>query len=638
MNMMAGACIKKRQRYHIKEVDSLRALAVLLIIGVYSVPSYLPGGLIGLDIFFVISGFVITRAYSYIFISRNYTLKHFYVDRVSRLAPAVGLILVLTSVACVLMAQPDHLIAFAWSLLAQPLYLQNFVFWIEGDYVSGALSKPLLHTWSLAVGAQFYIVWGGVILFLQRYPGILIWVVIVGAISSLGSGFLVEPNSPPTAFYHLPTRVWEFALGILAYLLFLRSGKWFVRGWWVAVPAVLALAMIMFSAVSHTGGAAINVKQSLMACSATAFILAFTSALPGHPALFWMRLSPVLYVGRISYGLYLWHWPPLAIYYLAYGEAASPVIALGLMLLAFVGAVASYHLVEQPIRHKKWLPSSGSILRAVGGSSVVAAGFALAILWSDGMIQRYPKDIQPLLAAPTERGAFRCGQVFALLNPRAESCPLSETDMSKAGAVLVLGDSHADVLKEMIAESGRVNGRNVHLASRNCDLGRFGSLPFCNPNVFERLIAHARGLGVTDVVAISYWEADKFDASSLIADIRKLIDAGFTVRIMRVVPHHENYDPRLRAKAALAGQPLDLSGVSLATHLADTALVNQTIDQAVAGFPVESVSVLSPADYLCPGDQCLYHRDGTPLYLDSNHLTFTGARELRPMFDALLQR
>jgi peptidoglycan/LPS O-acetylase OafA/YrhL len=622
---------------YINEVDSLRALAVTLVVAYHAFPTYLTGGFIGVDVFFVISGFVITNAYLLPLIAKEKTLRDFYIARFRRLAPALGVVLALTSVVCVVVLQPDRLMAYGWSLLAQPLYLQNFVFWVEGDYFSGGLTKPLLHTWSLAVEEQFYILWAGLILVLRRYPKALMWVVIMGAIVSLAVGFAVEPRSPKTVFYHLPTRVWEFAFGILACLLLRRIGKLPASlGRWVAAPVAFALAMIILPALIYSEGAAFPGTQSLIACAATAVVLVLVGAQTGHPALFWMRLSPVLYVGRISYGFYLWHWPPLAIFYLVEGEAASPLIAAGLMLVALLGAVASYHFVEEPIRRATRLPSSSAILRFVGFSSVTFAGFALAILFSNGMIKRYPDDIQPFLAAPTERGGFRCGKVFALLNPGVELCPLNQAGEAEAGAVLILGDSHADVLKEMISDSGRAVGRNVYLASRNCDLGRFGSLPFCSNAVLGRLISEANHLGVTEVIAISYWEVDKFDAPSMVADIQILTDAGFKVRVMRRVPIDDGYDPRLRAKDALAGRPLNLSGISRAAHLADSAVIDRTIDQAVAAFPADKVGVLSPADYLCSVDECAYHRDGVPFYLDSNHLTFTGARELRPMFDALL--
>lgn len=312
-------------------------------------------------------------------------------------------------------------------------------------------------------------------------------------------------------------------------------------------------------------------------------------------------------------------------------------MATGLMLVAFLAAVVSFHLVEEPIRRKRRLPTSKMLLQFVGASSLVTACVALTGVFSNGLIQRYPTELHPFLAAPAERGVFRCGKVFTLLNPSAQTCPLSQIAETGAGAILILGDSHADVLKEMIVASGESVGRNVHLTTRNCDLGRFGSLPFCSRAVLQGVISEARTLGVAEIIAISYWEINKFDVASMTADIRALVGAGFTVRVMRPVPAHDSYDPRLRARNALAGEPLDLSGISRAAHDTTTAPIDRIIAQSVTEFPADQVAVLSPAEYLCSAYDCFYQRDGVPFYLDTNHLTFTGAREMKPMFDALLR-
>lgn len=622
---------------YITEIDSLRALAVVLVVVFHAYPAFLTGGFIGVDVFFVVSGFVISRAYLLPLIAGEKTLRDFYIARFRRLAPALAVVLALTSVAAVIVLLPDRLVAYSWSLLAQPLYLQNFVFWFEGDYFNSALTKPLLHTWSLAVEEQFYILWAVLILFLRRYPKALIWILIVGVILSVAAGLVIEPRSPKSTFYHLPTRIWEFAFGILAYMLSRRFGERITAlGDWGAAPVALAVAAIIVSAVIYPEGAAFPGPQALIACSATAVVLALTEPLTGHSTLAWMRLAPVVYVGRISYGFYLWHWPPLAIYYLAQGHAARPLMASGLMLVAFLVAVASFHLVEEPIRRKRRLPSSKVLLRFVGASSLLTACVALTGVFSNGLIQRYPTELQPFLAAPTESGTNRCSKVFLALNPGAQFCPLYQVGGTDTGAILILGDSHADMLKEMIVASGQAAGRDVYLTTRNCDLGRYGSFPFCSASVHQSLISEARAQGMTEVIAISSWEVNLFDVTSMSTDIRALTDAGFVVRVMRRVPIDDSYDPRLRADNALAGEPLDLSGISRAAHVADTAEIDRIIDQSVAEFPADQVSVLSPAEYLCPADDCLYQRDGIPFYGDSTHLTLTGARELRPMFDALL--
>lgn len=265
---------------YITEIDSLRALAVAVVVIFHAYPAFLTGGFIGVDVFFVVSGFVIARAYLLTLIAGEKTLRDFYIARFRRLAPALAVVLAVTSVVAVFVLLPDSLLAYSWSLLAQPVYLQNFVFWFEGNYFSGALTKPLLHTWSLAVEEQFYILLAVLILLLRRYPKALIWILIAGVVLSVAAGLVIEPRSPKTTFYHLPTRIWEFAFGILTYLVSRRFDERIAAlSGWVAVLVALAIAAIIMTAVIYPESAAFPGSQSLIACGATAVVLALTGPL-----------------------------------------------------------------------------------------------------------------------------------------------------------------------------------------------------------------------------------------------------------------------------------------------------------------------------------------------------------------------
>ena len=206
------------QKSYIPEIDTFRALAILLVIIFHAWPAVLPGGFIGVDIFFTISGFVISRSYLYPLINREITLSDFYLSRFRRLAPALLVVLAITTLVAAYYLLPDQLVNFSRSLMAQAIYMQNFVFWEEGDYFSGAITKPLLHTWSLAVEEQFYILWALLILLFRRYPKLILVITLLGAAGSITFGIFLEPRSPKTVFFLLPTRIWEFALGIVAFL------------------------------------------------------------------------------------------------------------------------------------------------------------------------------------------------------------------------------------------------------------------------------------------------------------------------------------------------------------------------------------------------------------------------------------
>lgn len=348
------------------------------------------------------------------------------------------------------------------------------------------------------------------------------------------------------------------------------------------------------------------------------------------------RFAPLRYIGKISYGLYLWHWPPLALFYLQTGRVAGPVEAAVLMVLAFAGAVLSYHLVEDPIRRRKIIASTGGILGVVAAGAAAVIVAAAVLIGTQGLILRYPPAIQPFFAAASQRDVLRCDRLYVLMNPADEFCPETSPTAGRQGGVLILGDSHADVLKELLGQVGNATHLPVYLTVRNCDLGRFGDFAFCSDGVLNKIIAQARKAGITDVVAISYWEMDKFDAQSLRNDVARLTGAGLKVHLMVVVPTDPSYDPKERARAALRGQPLRLDGIPLEKYLQVTQAQRDMFAGVVAEFPGQA-SLLQPADYLCAGSACAYSRNGVPYYLDTNHLTITGANVLRPMFSRLFE-
>jgi hypothetical protein len=400
---------------------------------------------------------------------------------------------------------------------------------------------------------------------------------------------------------------------------------------WIANGCILILVA---SAFFFTEDDSFPGVQSLLACGATAVALALFVPQLSVKGLF--QFPGLEFVGKVSYGFYLWHWPPLVIFYLSTGHAAEGVWAVALTAAAFAFAVAGYYWFENPIRRKQVLALDASFVKALllGCGVLLAAGFWF--IQSKGLLFRYPAELRPLLSAPQERGAFRCGQAYVLLNPKAEMCPLNMAQSMSEKSFLILGDSHADVIKELIADVANKVGVPAYLTVRNCDIGRFGSLSFCSNAVLDKIIAEAQLRGVTDVVAISYWETSKFTTETMRSDLQKMRDAGLRIHVMSSVPNDPSYDPQLRAKNVIAGQSLDMSGLSLARHRERVSNEDRILGDAVSGF-TSNVFRLDPAIYFCDEMNCRWHKDGVPLYLDSNHLTFTGGEVLRPMLLGLFE-
>ncbi|MCI5144656.1 MAG: acyltransferase, partial [Candidatus Electrothrix sp. AR3] len=491
---------------YIAEIDGLRALAVLAVLLFHAFPTLFVGGYIGVDAFFVISGFVISRKYMHALIEQNISLRSFYIKRVRRLAPAYTLVLGCSVVASFFLLEPKLLNNYAWSLASQPFYGQNFIFWLGGNYFDKASTKPLLHTWSLAVEEQFYILFGLIIFIFRRNRNRFCKMMFSGLsiifILSLLLGYFISNSSPKTSFFLLPTRVWEFALGIFAYLITQKllpynneRKRWEIIAYLICT-SVLIFSILGFNHTDHFPG-----TQSIVTCTAVCFLLILFDTSSKDFFLFSNKL--VRYLGNISYSLYLWHWPIIVymIFFLKrdlfWSESA------GALFLSFILSFFTYKYVEQPIRNFLLLSSTSQLLKGVAISSMVFFSIGIWIYYTKGAIFRYPDPEHALFAAAQEKSPYRCGKLFRLLNPTKEICKINE--VKQEGCILIIGDSHADQLDEMISELGEQTSIPVYLTVRNCDFNQLGKTKNCSISVFNEILQEAQEAGVKQIIATSFW-------------------------------------------------------------------------------------------------------------------------------------
>lgn len=617
-------------RAYLPEIDSLRAIAVMSVVIYHAAESFAPGGFIGVDIFFVVSGFVISRRYLFDLIEKKVRGRDFFLARFRRLAlPAFTVLAVSTAAAAVLLTPPD-LLRYATSLIAQPFYLQNFVFWEEGDYFESALAKPLLHTWSLAVEEQFYILFVLCIMLFRRRIRLLFIVFIAMALMSWAVGAILEPRSPKTVFFMLPTRIWEFALGVMAFLIVRR---WPALGVPFANPLILlGMIWLVIVAIAFDKSDPFPGFHSVSACLVTAGLLILIETQQGQLHGFF-RNSVATHLGKISYSFYLWHWPPLAFFFLTFNRPASALEGLALCGLAYGLTLATVWAVETPIRSRKVLGQGRTLMFTVAAAGLACVAIAWGFKASNGLLLRYPPDVRLYFEAATEKGNFRCSKIYVLQNPGAEICPLHRGS-SGSKAVLILGDSHADMLKEVVVDVAREADASVYITLRNCDVGEYALGGFCSPAVRKKVMEAAQRAGVSDIIVISRWTKTRGTAEGFAEDMAHLMDTGLQVSFTETIPYDATHDPVERAQAALAGQPLNTQGLdkaSLAAHLAPMrSLITPLVEQYG-----EQLNVLTPSDYLCDGG-CDYVRDGKPIYFDATHLSLPGAKLLAPMFQQVI--
>ena len=334
------------------DIEGLRGLAILLVVLFHARLAGIDGGFVGVDVFFVISGFLITGL---LIREREHdgrlNLTRFYARRVRRLLPAAAIVLTMTMLAVHVLIAPLDRAELQLDGLASALSVGNMRFAAEaGDYFSAVSTpSPFLHFWSLGVEEQFYLVWPALVLIAGRgrRPRLTIGLVLAGlALASLVASVVVTDIAANWAFYSLPTRAWQLAVGGLlavgATQLARAPGPLLAGVGWAGVAAIGASALLFTEAMAYPGLAAI-------APTAGAAALIAAGAARGGPAML-LTLAPMRWLGRISYSLYLWHWPLLVLAPLAVGAELDTAARLGLVVAAVAISTISWGAIEEPFR------------------------------------------------------------------------------------------------------------------------------------------------------------------------------------------------------------------------------------------------------------------------------------------------
>lgn len=347
-------------------IDGLRAVAVLVVIfhhlGDWAGMS---GGYIGVDVFFVISGYLITKILKTELEAGNFTFGGFYKRRVVRLAPAYFTVVLATTMAALLWMLPEALLSYARSMAASSMFLANFYMWNEvgGYFGANANAVPLLHLWSLAVEEQFYLFWPAAMLISYKFVPrrYLPWLVAIAVIGSTVISQWGVDRSPAAAYYLMPTRFFELAVGaLIAYL-----PRWAIGRQKGTLVSLAGLGMIAYATIAYGKETDFPGYAALVPVLGTAMILHW-----GEGTLVGRALSTpfVTFIGKISYPAYLWHWPIIVFLYVN-----EITITLFVGLIVLVGTLflswLTYKWIEQPARRFLAAPSVKVVLWGGGVSN-----------------------------------------------------------------------------------------------------------------------------------------------------------------------------------------------------------------------------------------------------------------------------
>jgi peptidoglycan/LPS O-acetylase OafA/YrhL len=388
------------------DLEGLRGVAVLLVLLYHARAPLVRGGFIGVDVFFVLSGFLITGIIvRELMGTGRLSLSGFYARRARRLLPAAALVLVVTMFVSAIVLPPLRVPAVADDTISAALYVSNIRFAIQAtDYLGSELApSPVLHFWSLSVEEQFYIFWPTLLAvaagatFLRGRPdaGIRRLAAVLAAVlvGSLGLSIWLTSANQPWAFFSLPTRAWELALGGL--LALPGAARWIparaaAPAGWIGLALIVAAGLVLNTSVAFPGVVALvpTIGAALVIAAGLAVKPAGASRYDAGRVL---GLAPIRFLGLISYSLYLWHWPILALPEAVAGEALRWPVRLALVGLAIVAATATQRWVEDPIRHGRFIGLKTRRSLAMAGVLSVAVvamtaslGFAAGAVSSGG--------------------------------------------------------------------------------------------------------------------------------------------------------------------------------------------------------------------------------------------------------------
>ncbi len=663
------------------DIDGLRTIAVGSVVLYHAFAALIPGGFVGVDIFFVISGFLITGI---LVLEHERTgridLAKFYARRVRRLLPAL-LAMVTTTLALGLWLVPaeGELQSLAQSALATLFFASNIFFALQpsGYFAEAVEVYPLLHTWTLAVEEQFYIVWPLLIpsvAWLASKAGLsrrtALWTLFLAMFAgSLASSLAGTIFRPTWAFYLTPFRGWEFALGALLSLGLRGDAPRWHHG--ATALSVVGLLLIGVSIQGIDHNSPFPGWVALLPTLGAASLLAGGAISPANPVARLLSTRPAVYVGKLSYGWYLWHWPLLALVRANALGASSDGRLIAAVIASFLLSAFSFHVIEAPIRHQSWRAFHTTRSSLIAGAAILITGALLAI--GTLAIARHRQSASPRLQgiatalqatdiAPYFPGP--CNNYQAKFNALApfETCLLGQRDARRI--IVVVGDSHAYHLIPMLDRWGRRNRMAILPRTRGgCrpldgDAGVIGLPPtaanladcrqFTNAVFHETRMLAATGR-VTAVVVGSRWPDSGVpttvpgDPAKTIAGretgivrLAALADAGkfrlVLVRDTPLFPHNVPYCLARRSPMACA--------ISRGAADAQRAEATRTIAKVAAAH--RNVRIFDPSAAICDDSVCHPVAGDLVLFKDDHHLaplaSYVLEKRLQPALDAALVR
>lgn len=624
------------------DIDGLRAVAVLSVILFHADLPWMKGGFTGVDVFFVISGYLITGIVQRQLVAGTFSFRRFYERRARRILPALLVVIAFTLGACALLMLPADLPAVGRSAVAVLLFSANIVFWRGVDF--GDLTtvnyfgrqiheQPLVHTWSLGVEEQFYVLFPITLFILWRLSKSLVVPALAAAlIASLALCIWLTPNSPGVAFYLLPPRGWELlAGGLLAVIgsprrMAMRVGN--------EIAAALGLALILSGVAMFSSTTPFPGTAAIVPVLGSALLLHFA---PGSRVGTWLSWRPLVFVGLISYSAYLWHQPLFAFArYVNLDGQLDRRIASVLIVVTIGLASLTWRFVETPFRNAR-VVSVRRLLWSLALAIIVVAVPSSMIAFGSSAGRKSP--VASNLVGQSLISLFAdCSPLSSMhaLGPGCLTDPSSDAKLS----FLVIGDSHAEALFPAFFQISRDSGLQGRLIGLNAcsPLLEISDVPTSRQVCIEmreralQLVADER---IRTVFLVSRFSFAYSPMTTFESRLARTIDAyaqrGAVVNLVSQAPEQPNFQRRYYLQALLRqrvfGRDADRAVKDMTATRAEHEQQQAFVRAAFARYRDDPrVRLIDFTDVLCNAASCAPASATEPYYTDEHHLSPAGAR------------
>jgi peptidoglycan/LPS O-acetylase OafA/YrhL len=663
------------------EIDGLRAIAVAPVVLFHAGLQQFEGGFLGVDVFFVISGYLITTIILDDIAGKRFSVLNFYERRFRRILPAYLVMVLVSMIPAWFWMMPDELRNFGQSVFASSIFSSNVLFWTEAGYfMAGSAEKPLLHTWSLSLEEQFYLFFPLLLVVLSRlrWRWTVISIVALSAVSLALSEYGWR-HFPWANFYLLPFRAWELGFGALS-AIFLRLYGPRNSSFWASVGfIILAVSMVVFDEAIPMPSI-----YGIVPVVGTVLIVIFASPHNWVGAI--LSLRPVVFIGLISYSTYLWHQPILAFARLRAIPSASEWLLLAAAFSSFVIGYVSWRYVEQPFRKGGRFSSVSRSNLFVGSIASLAALAVVGLIgnFANGFPDRLSDRALKLSSFVADKSPLENEDNCAFYGGHPlQDHPADKCDdflLDRQPDVIFIGDSHSGAISYDTQLALKNLGISSYAVSYSGCLGLRGFRHLGMPDGYdclgynESMISYAHEVNAKVLVVTSrfplYLHGDRFDngeggkedggyvkyertgvesevlEQEGITHEQRMLDGmteelirlsqEFSVVLLDPIPEAGWYVPQLASKIAFFQNEEEF------TVSTDYAKYRERAGAVIAAFDKASNPNLfrvRPEEVLCNGlvpGRCLNANQEVAYYFDNNHLSRTGARLLVPYIVAAI--